>query len=465
MDRFVLTFHDNTLFILDPEEGKIIGVLSLQYSISSLATSGGNIFLMCQATNSKKIIKLSIQPSLVKMKSSPFLNAGRFAGNLSAASSRANSREGLDQIHIDKDGKNDGTASPKLSRIGQKEERILTDEGDKAVHIARVEENSPADSSNGCKESVRVIDCEKNGSKMETDSPVVEGSSGDVEKDSVSGRETIKNHGLTVEETAALVQRQNEVEESEVKNEECVLEKESLEAKWLTDVDVGQTESEQAAAKATDNKVIEQPENPSVVDTIVPQLNTSSATLESVVDTTLSTDNSGKLAEPERQTSPTKKESESEKESGSTPEHSRGKSIIPTLVLAQGISHVKADLKEIKGALKLGKLTEFISQATHHSPTLQRKSDHHSTYSVSNDVVRLSTDPPSADQDVRATPTAVALPTVDPEEQRRRLRLAKMVEREDEDVVVATKSQTKARKTRKRRTKKSSKHSSATSES
>ena len=445
MERFILTFHNNTLFVLDPEEGNIIGVLSLQYSIVGLAISGGHIFLMYQATNLRKIIKLSIHPSLVKLRSTPFLNAGRFAGNLSAASSRAGSREGLDQIHIDKDSKSEETTSPqKLNLAGkQKEERILTEEGEK---VAKVEEKPPT-------ESLREADCEKDSSEVEPvkpDPPVMEGRSEEVKKDGVTGKEMTKARGVPIKETAAMVER---VEENE--SQSGVLEKESLEAKHLTDVDVSQTESSEQAAVITtpgdESEGTEQPEKTGAVVT-------------TEVDSVVPTDNSDKA---DGQSSPTtKKELELEKDSSSIPEQSRGsKSILPTLALVQGISHVKADLKEIKGALKLGKLTEFISQATHHSPTLQRKSDQHSTYSASNDVVRLSTDTPSsANQEVRATPDTVAPPTVDPEEQRRRLRMAEMVEQNDEDVVVATKSQTKARKSRKRRTKRSSKHSSATSE-
>ena len=395
---------------------------------------------MCQATNSSKIIKLSIHPSLVKLRSTPFLNAGRFAGNLSAASSRAGSREGLDQIHIDKDSKNkETTSSQKLNLAGkQKEERILTEEGEK---VAKVDEKPPTESS-------READDENDSSEVE--SPMMEGRSEEVEKDDVTGKEMTKGHGVPVEKTAALVER---VEENE--SQSGVLEKESLEAKHLTDVDVSQTESSEQAAVITtpgdESKGTEQPEKTGGV-------------VKTEVDSVVPTDNSDKA---DGQSSPTtKKELEPEKDSSSIPEQSRGgKSILPNLALAQGISHVKADLKEIKGALKLGKLTEFISQAKHHSPTLQRKSDQHSTYSVSNDVVRLSTDTPSsANQEVQATPTTIAPPTVDPEEQRRRLRMAEIVERDDEDVVVATKSQTKARKNRKRRTKRSSKHSSAASE-
>ena len=444
MDRFILTFHNNTLFVLDPEEGNIIGVLSLQCLISALATSSGHIFLICQATNSRKIVKLSIHPSLVKLRSTPFLNAGRFAGNLSAASSRAGSREVLDQIHVDKDSKNEGRISPKPPNLAgkQKEEGVPTKEGETA---AKIEKRPPTEIS-------RETDGEKDSNDVEVIKPeslTVEGKSEDVEKDGV-------DCGVPVGETATLVERQEENEKVQI---EGVLEEESLETKLLTDIDVIRTESEQAAAKTTssdESRVAEQPENTSVVDI---------TTVDSVVPKV------------DGKTSPaaTKKELELEKDSSSVPEQSRGgKSIIPTLApLAQGISYVKADLKEITGALKLGKLTEFISQATHNSPTLQRKSEQHSTYSASSDTVKLSTDTPSsANQEVRAVPTTVAPPTtiapptVDPEEQRRRLRLAEMVERDldDENIVVATKSQTKARKTRKRRTKKSSKHSSAASE-
>ena len=447
MDWFILTFHNNTLFVLDPEEGNIIGVLSLQCSISALATSGGHIFLMCQATNSRKIVKLSIHPSLVKLRSTPFLNAGRFTGNLSAASSRTGSREVLDQILTDKESKNEDRISPKPpSLTGKQKEEGPTEEGEIA---AKVEKRPPTE----------ILRDEKDSSEVEVikpDSAMVEEKSEDVQKDGV-------DCGVPVGETAALVERQ---EENEKVQSGGVLKEESLEAKLLTDIDVIRTESERAAAKTTpsgESRVAEQPENTGVVDT---------TTVDSI-----HVDNSSELPKVDGKTSPaaTKKELELEKDSSSVPEQSRGgKSIIPTLALAQGISHVKADLKEITGALKLGKLTEFISQATHHSPTLQRKSEQHSTYSASSDTVRLSTDTPSsANQEVRAVPTTVAPPTtiapptVDPEEQRRRLRLAEMVERDrdDENIVVATKSQTKTRKTRKRRTKKSSKHSSAASES
>ena len=448
-DRFILTLHNNTLFVLDPEEGKIIGTLSLQCSISALAASGGHIFLIYQATTTlRKIVKLSIHPALVKLRSSPVLNAGRFAGNLSAASSRAGSREGLDLIQTDK---SEGRASPFLGRTGVKKGRIRTNEGDKS-HFE--EKSTLVCRNNTCEESLRESGGEKDSRKVElpkTDSTVAEENSESVETGEVLSKGMIDNRGVVVEDMAASVERRNE---DEVKSAKCDSEKKSLEAERSTVVDVSQTESEQVAAKTTqgyESKIMEQAEKQTSVDAI----------------TVIPTDNSSKLAKAEvSKESPTKKELEPEKDSSSISEHSRGKSIIPSQALAQGISHVKADLKEIKGALKLGKLTEFLSQAKHHSPTSQRKHEQHTTYSVSNDIVKLSTDGPSVDQDVQVTsPTHVATPTVDPEEQRRRLRMAEIVERDDEDVVVATKTQTKTRKTRKRKTKKSSKHSSAASES
>ena len=426
-DRFIVTCHDNTLFVLDPEEGTIVGVLTLQYSISDLATAGRHLFILYQTGSSRAVVKLSIHPSLIKLKASPFM---KLVGNLSAASSRSGSREALDQLHTEK--------SSKVHVSPKKEIMASSDQGEVEPRVKEI--FKPLEEADGAESEkpIELVDLKV--------TPVVDGT---VEEE---GGGSVKMERVC-ELAAAVVEDKTGLEKEESKEQSG-----SIGRLAETRVDDVYTETETSPAvvetvtkqnKEREKQVIDTPTRSADVGSLSPE------------PTTVTSNESGKYNQAEIQSSP-KKELEPEKDSDSIPEHTRGKLNIPALALVHGLSHVKADLKEIKGALKLGKLTEFISQAAYISPTLQKKEEHISYTVGSNEVVRLPGDPPSGDKEDKATPIVAATP-IDPEEQRRRLRMVVMVE-QDEDVVVATKSPSKTKKTRKRKTRKTSKHSSAASE-
>ena len=404
----------------------------------SLATSGGHLFVLCNPGSSRSIIKLSLHPSFVKLKSAAFLKVSSFVGNLSTTSSRSSSRDALDQLHITE--KSEVQVSPK------KEKKVLTDGGGGEVKEGTAIEDK--------RKPVEELAAEVEGGEtlnrdvVRKQSPVVPDET--VETDGVGSKDSQGEVETAVVEDRAGDQ-DRKVETKEL-NDDTNLQGEAENDHFTRETDlVAAAVKQDNVESETEKQVIDTPQESAQVDSLLPEPRVSDET------------STNKSTQAEIDASPTiKKELESEKESGSIPEHSRGKSLIPTLALVQGISHVKADLKEIKGALKLDKLTEFISQATSHSPTPTRKSEHVSFSVSSNEVVRLPGDGLPGDKDVPPTPT-IAPTSIDPEEQRRRLRMAEMVE-QDEDIVVASKSPSKPKKSRKRKTKKSSKHSSAASE-
>ena len=462
-----------------------MGVLSLQSSISGLAAAGGQIFVLCRVGSSGSIARLSVHPSLVKLKSSPFLNVRYFVGNLSAASSRSSSREALDQLHTHT-VQFEGRSSPKPELRGQKEERLSPGDA-----VARFEEQPKTPVDQGETEKLRTLEGQTE--KQELQQPEAEGVAdkfktfgrgeetveratggrcgGDVGVDKTQVNEAVEKDDIVEEmcvdqegvvKCGADVHNnigEKQAEEEEEEEQEGQVKKEGTGESGLleeTKIDEVTEETDMAAVETSTKLSIEESESD--------QLNIGTSQESSKQSNVFTTDSSSEISSSvksphnDTKTSPSE-ELETERDSNSIPDNSKGKSIIPTLALVHGITHVKADLKEIKDALKLGKLTEFISQATSHSPILQHKTDHTTTFSVgSNEVVKLPGNPMSDDKEDIPTPVVV-----DPEEQQRWLRMAEMAER-DEDVVVATKSPSKVRKTRKRKTKKSSKHSSATSE-
>ena len=409
------------------------------------------MFILCRTSSSKPIIKLSIHPSFTKLKSSPYLNVRRFVGTLSAGSSRSGSREALDQIHKDKESKSEELLTPQQQsgQAEQKEEREFTE--------GKCETDEKL--SGGHEGAARELK-EKDGDVKvhETDSHTADETSEVVDSDGVSSKESVDDQEVMIEGTADQVERQREEDKGCDERDQQKRERESNVANGNTETPPPTADNntfDSAHEYEMVSKQSEREEKP-ILESRQESSQPGSVSLESTVDSFASTSESVEPAKAPLEESENK-DLESEKESSSVPEHSRGKSIIPTAALAHGISHVKADLKEIKGALKLGKLTEFISQATSHSPILQRKSEQ-TSYSVGGEVVRLSSETPL---DVCATPSVTSAP-VDPEEEQRRVLMAKMVE-QDEDIVVATKSQSRTKKTRKRKTRKTSKLSSATS--
>ena len=506
-----------------------MGVLSLQCSISGLAAAGGQIFVLCRVGSLGSIVRLSVHPLLVKLKSSPFPNIRHFVGNLSAASSRSSSREALDQLHTHT-VQFEGRSSPKPELHGQKEEKVSPDGGDA---VARFEEQPKPPVDQEVAERLKPLEGQVE--KEELKQPGVEGVAdklqpleregdmvgrssgrtcgGDVEDKTVSpdgervieavekddivrkemcvDQEGVVEGGDDVRAHVGEKQAEEEEEEEEQVKKEGTgesgvleetktdevnketdmagvetttgLSKEQVKKKGTGESGILEETKTDEVNKETDMAVVETTAGLSKEKGETDELNVGTSQELSKQSNVFTTDSpaeiSGSVKPPHNdiKTSPSK-ELESERESSSIPDNSKGKSIIPTLALVHGITHVKADLKEIKGALKLGKLTEFISQATFHSPILQHKTNQ-ITFSIeSNEVVKLPGNPMSDDKEDIPTPVVV-----DPEEQQRWLRMAETAERDD-DVVVATKSPSKVRKTRKRRTKKSSKHSSATSE-
>lgn len=66
-DQFIITFSEDTLFVLDPVGGNIVGVLSLEHPITSLATSGVYVYVLCIKAQ-KSILRLAIHPSFSRGK-------------------------------------------------------------------------------------------------------------------------------------------------------------------------------------------------------------------------------------------------------------------------------------------------------------------------------------------------------------------------------------------------------------
>ena len=66
--KFVATFQDNAIFVLDPLNGVVVGAAVLKNAIKSISTSGGFLYILCDA-KSKAIVRVAVHHSFVTMES------------------------------------------------------------------------------------------------------------------------------------------------------------------------------------------------------------------------------------------------------------------------------------------------------------------------------------------------------------------------------------------------------------
>ena len=64
-EHFVVTTLDHTLFVLDPENGSVVGVLSLGHPINSIAITRGFVYLLCNDLK-KPICRVCVKQSFLK---------------------------------------------------------------------------------------------------------------------------------------------------------------------------------------------------------------------------------------------------------------------------------------------------------------------------------------------------------------------------------------------------------------
>lgn len=64
--RFVISFQENTIFVLDPINGVIVGVAVLKSTIKSVSASGGFVYILSDAV-SKSIVRVALHHSFISM--------------------------------------------------------------------------------------------------------------------------------------------------------------------------------------------------------------------------------------------------------------------------------------------------------------------------------------------------------------------------------------------------------------
>lgn len=84
--KFVVTFQENTIFVLDPVNGVIVGAASLKDNIKSVSMSGGFLYILSGAV-SKAIFRVAVHHSYVTMECEP---AKHLRSTLSTPSSSVN---------------------------------------------------------------------------------------------------------------------------------------------------------------------------------------------------------------------------------------------------------------------------------------------------------------------------------------------------------------------------------------
>lgn len=62
LDKFIITFHNNLLWVLDSENIEVAGVLAVQHKITCVATSGSHIYVLCGKA-SRPLARFTIHPS------------------------------------------------------------------------------------------------------------------------------------------------------------------------------------------------------------------------------------------------------------------------------------------------------------------------------------------------------------------------------------------------------------------
>lgn len=62
LDKFIVTFHNNLLWVLDSENIEVAGVLAVQHKITCVATSGNHIYVLCGKA-SRPLARFTIHPS------------------------------------------------------------------------------------------------------------------------------------------------------------------------------------------------------------------------------------------------------------------------------------------------------------------------------------------------------------------------------------------------------------------
>lgn len=65
LQKFVVTYHESTLWVLDPTTSTVVGVLCLEHKISSIATSGKFVYVLCDGI-ARPLARFTVHPSFFK---------------------------------------------------------------------------------------------------------------------------------------------------------------------------------------------------------------------------------------------------------------------------------------------------------------------------------------------------------------------------------------------------------------
>ena len=65
LNRFIVTLQERTLWVLDPENIVVVGVLTLEHPITAIATCGSRIYVLCGGVG-RPLARLSVHPAIVR---------------------------------------------------------------------------------------------------------------------------------------------------------------------------------------------------------------------------------------------------------------------------------------------------------------------------------------------------------------------------------------------------------------
>ena len=65
LQRFIVTYHEHTLCVLDPQTSTVVGVMCLEHQITSIATSGKFVYVLCNGI-ARPLARFTVHPSYLK---------------------------------------------------------------------------------------------------------------------------------------------------------------------------------------------------------------------------------------------------------------------------------------------------------------------------------------------------------------------------------------------------------------
>ena len=113
--KFIVTFHENVLFLLDPRNGTVLGATAFQSDVKAVVTSGGFLYILCDT-----LVRVAVHHSYVTMEyeTKRILNSTVSTPCTSVGNSPLGSLENLEDVQ-----RKDNFDSQYLNEPSRSEER------------------------------------------------------------------------------------------------------------------------------------------------------------------------------------------------------------------------------------------------------------------------------------------------------------------------------------------------------